>query len=272
VRVQLEDSTPTIPTRNERGGHERISDRFRDRARSLAVVVRVVVVVAVLFTILAHPQVASADDIDDAAIRLAEKYAPVVMVKAQETECDTNGEPFEPAAVELVLDNPEVFLRQVGNDDPVAMSAPGASDIYDLREGWYLDFPGDALDPGCIFEQDSRRWSDGRSVVYAHIATEDNYPDKIALQYWFFWYHNPAKNDHEGDWEFIQLLFDVGSVDEALQTPPSEVGYAQHTGGERSSWDDPKLEKDGVRPVVYPAKGSHATYFGQALYLGRHKS
>ena len=38
----------------------------------------------------------------------------------------------------------------------------------------------------------------------------------IALQYWFFWYHNPAKNDHEGDWEFIQLLFEASTVEQAL--------------------------------------------------------
>ena len=39
-------------------------------------------------------------------------------------------------------------------------------------KGWYLDFPGDALEPGCIFEQDFRRFFDGRSVVYAHVATQ----------------------------------------------------------------------------------------------------
>ena len=57
---------------------------------------------------------------------LAERYAPVVFVKPQDAPCDTGGEPFEPAPVEIVLDNPEVFLRQVGNGDPVAMSGPSA--------------------------------------------------------------------------------------------------------------------------------------------------
>ena len=109
------------------------------------------------------------------------------------------------------------------------MSAPGASDIFDLREGWYLDFPGDALEPGCIFEQDFRRFSDGRSTVYAHVATEAGRPAQLALQYWFFWYHNPAKNDHEGDWEFIQLLFDAGTVDEALAAEPGRRSATPNT-------------------------------------------
>ncbi|MEZ5296512.1 MAG: hypothetical protein R2697_09675 [Ilumatobacteraceae bacterium] len=55
----------------------------------------------------------------------------------------------------------------------------------------------------------------------------------MRRQYWFFWYHNPAKNDHEGDWEFVQVLFEADSVEEALGSEPVAIGYAQHTGGER---------------------------------------
>lgn len=205
----------------------------------------------------------------DPELELAERYAPFVVVKRQQAPCDTDGEPFEPAPVEIVLDNPEVFLRQVGNDDPVAMRGPTGRDLFDLREGWYLDFPGDALDPGCVFEQDFRRFYDGQSVVYAHIATEDGRPGFIAVQYWLFWYHNPAKNDHEGDWEFVQVLFEADSVTDALASTPVAIGYAQHTGGERSSWGDAKLERVGDRPILYAAKGSHASYFGSSLYLGR---
>jgi hypothetical protein len=141
------------------------------------------------------------------------------------------------------------------------MTGPGPADLFDLREGWYLDFPGDALEPGCVFEQDFRRFYDGQSVVYAHVASEAGRPGLLALQYWFFWYHNPAKNDHEGDWEFIQLTFDADAAEQALATQPRSVGFAQHTGGERSDWDDTKLDKEGDRDRL-PSQGSHATYFG----------
>jgi hypothetical protein len=200
---------------------------------------------------------------------LVERHAPVVMVKQQSGPCDDDGEPFEPAPVDIVLANPEIFLRQVGNDDPVAMRGPTGADLFDLREGWYLDFPGDALVPGCVFEQDFRRFYDGRSVTYAHVATEDGRPGFLAVQYWFFWYHNPAKNDHEGDWEFVQVLFEADSVEEALATDPVSIGYAQHTGGERADWDDDRLELVDRRPVVYAAKGSHASYFESGHFLGR---
>src|SRR5262245_47997927 len=240
--------------------------RRRGRDASIRVIVAATTIALLSW---ASPSRVAAQDAGNADLELAQRYAPVVFVRPQDAPCDTNGEPFEPAPVEIVLDNPEVFLRQVGNGDPVKSSGPSAADLFDLREGWYLDFPGDALNPGCIFEQDFRRFYDGRSVVYAHVTSQADRPGVLALQYWFFWYHNPAKNDHEGDWEFIQLLFDADDATEALATEPSEVGYAQHTGGERSGWDDPKLDKDGVRPVVYPAKGSHAAYYDQALYLGR---
>ncbi len=176
-----------------------------------------------------------------------------------------------------MLDNPDVVLRQVGNGDPVIKIAPSAADLFGLSEGFYLDYPGGALAPGCIYETDFDRYTDTgpgdrRALAYAHIARQDDEPDQLVLQYWFYWYFNDWNNKHEGDWEGIQLLFDTGSVEEALARDPVSVGYAQHEGGERADWNASKLEREGDRPVVYPSAGSHASYFGAALYLGRSAS
>ena len=84
-----------------------------------------------------------------------------------------------------------------------------------------------------------------------------------------FYVYNDWNNLHEGDWEMIQINFPASTAAEALEARPSEVGYSQHEGGERAAWDDPKLERvDGTHPVVYPAAGSHANFYGAALYLG----
>jgi hypothetical protein len=209
----------------------------------------------------------------DSDTELVERYAPVLALRPQARPCDITGEEFAPASADIVLDNPHMLLRQVGVGNPVVKAGPTAEDIFGMGKAFYIDFPGDGFKPGCIFEEDYQRYNDGRNaVVYAHIATQDGEPDKLAVQYWFFWYYNRYNNLHEGDWEGIQLMFDVGTVAEALQTRPSSIGYSQHFGGEIAGWGDSpdtKLELVDTHPVVFPALGSHASYFEPALYLGR---
>ena len=103
---------------------------------------------------------------------LVEQYAPIMMLKAQDGPCDSEGEPYAPQSVDIVLDNPDVVLRQVGNDDPVLATAPSAADLYGLSEGFYLDFPGSAFEPGCIYEQDFDRYTGtvtGQRLSLIHI-------------------------------------------------------------------------------------------------------
>jgi len=221
-----------------------------------------------------HSTAAGADDLssDDpaGAQELAEKYAPVMMLKSQEQPCDPDGEPYGPTAIDIVLDNPEVLLRQLGTGNPVVMRGPGAGDLFRLGEGMYLDFPGGALEPACIYETDFNRYSeDLPAVVYAHIVQQEDHPGLLAVQYWSYWYYNDWNNKHESDWEGIQVLFEASSIAEALEGEPVSVGYAQHEGGERADWDASKLERDGTHPFVYSSAGSHASYFGSALYMGR---
>jgi hypothetical protein len=74
---------------------------------------------------------------------------------------------------------------------------------------------------------------------------------------------------HEGDWEMIQLDFDASTPAQALRQDPVEIGYSQHEGAEGSAWTNDKLERlGGTHPVVHPADGSHANFYGEALYLG----
>ncbi|MDH3752728.1 MAG: hypothetical protein OEU32_02550, partial [Acidimicrobiia bacterium] len=222
--------------------------------------------------VLAPP--ALADDLaetePEGALELAEKYSPIIMLKAQEGACDQDGEPYGPTSVDILLDNPEIVLRQVGPGDPVIMTGPGASDLFELGQGFHLDFPGSAVEPECIFETDFRKYSRSQPpVVYAHVVQQAGHPDQLAVQYWTYWYYNDWNNKHESDWEGIQVLFDASSIDEALASAPVSIGYAQHEGGEAADWDDSKLDREDTHPVVFSSAGSHASYFGSAMYLGR---
>jgi hypothetical protein len=201
--------------------------------------------------------------------QLADRYGPVIVVRAQEAPCDRTGEPYEPVAVDIVLDNPEVVLRGPGPDAPVTKKGPSASDLFGLREVHFLDYPGNALEPGCTYETDGRRFNAGRpNVVYAQVVRPPDMPDRIVLQYWFFWYFNAFNNTHESDWEGIQLVFAARTVEEALATEPIDVGYAQHEGGERAAWHGEKLEREGDHPVVYSSVGSHSSHYKSTRYLG----
>jgi hypothetical protein len=199
---------------------------------------------------------------------LAARYSPVVRLVAYQGDCEAE-EPYVPIDVNLLFGEPTVALRGPWGNDLVAV-APTARQISQGLYEYHLDFPGSALSPGCSYLDWQRRITDGhRPVVYAHVATEADRPGKLALQYWFFYVFNQWNNLHEGDWEMIQLNFDASTPAEALTTHPVEVGYSQHEGAERAEWGSDKLEVvDGTHPVVYPADGSHANFYGEALYLG----
>ena len=247
------------------------STRFRRRRWAVAALAATVVALVAGVVGPGIPAAARQEQgqLPDAAQRLAERYSPILMLKAQQHECDGDGEPYGPMSVEAILDNPQVLLRQLGAGDPVVLRGPGAADLHDLGEGFFLDFPGSALDPGCIYERDFRRYtSDLPPTVYAHVI-EDVDEGQLVLQYWFYWYFNDWNNKHESDWEGIALLFPAATAEAALDTPPALIGYSQHEGGVGVDWDDGALERDGDHPVVYSSAGSHASYFDSALYLGR---
>jgi hypothetical protein len=214
---------------------------------------------------LAVAPAAAADLADERA--LAEKYAPIVRVVAQQDVC-SYGEPFIPTDIDLLLDEETVALRGPWNITDLVEIGPTADDLV-RRFEYHLDFPGNALAPGCDYNRWAQRLTEGsQPVVYAHVVGEDGFPGQLALQYWFFYPFNDFNNTHEGDWEMIQLLFDAPDAVAALGTEPAEVGYSSHEGAERADWGDEKLEHVDARPVVYPAAGSHANKFSDALWVG----
>ncbi len=198
--------------------------------------------------------------------QLAARHAPILYIPQQSRLCADDGTPYHPVPVEMVLDNPYVVLR--GADREVVTEAPSAADLFQGGPELYLDFPGNPLSPGCRYELDHRTWSAGYPpVTYARVAQEEGRRG-VILQYWFFYYFNDWNNNHEGDWELIQLVFDAESVQEALAQEPDRASYAQHGGGERADWDHGRFHQEGGRPVVYVATGSHASQFTPRMYLG----
>ena len=214
-----------------------------------------------------------------AAQRLAEAYAPIAMLREQrDPPCDTAEEQYQPTSVDTVLGNTSVTLTRYvpGKGLEDVKKAPTARDIAGLGDDYYLNLRGDPLGETCVYAKDfARMVRAGRApkIAYAHIAREAG-QSGFALQYWFFWYFNQFNDLHESDWEGMQLTFDADTPEEALADEPSEIILFQHAGGERAGWGDSKVQKDGSRPIVYPAAGSHATFYDSTVYVenGQHGS
>ena len=85
--------------------------------------------------------------------------------------------------------------------------------------------------------------------------------DRIDLQYWIWYPYNAYSPTvppgdlwqvHEGDWEAVSVILD-------LRGKPLVLGLSRHREGARRSWS--KVERRGVRPLVYVGLGSHANFF-----------
>lgn len=203
---------------------------------------------------------------DDPEAALAARYAPIVVVRDQPQPCG-DGEPYLPAAVETVLDQPDVTLH---GPDGELIRSPGSADLANRGEGWYLDLPGNPLEPGCDYENWFRSISPAHQpTVYSRVVSDADHPGTLTLQYWFWWVFNDWNDRHEGDWEMVQIQFDAATVEEALARGPTSVAFAQHEGSETSAWEDEKLLRVDDRIVVYPGQGSHAAYYTQARWFGK---
>lgn len=109
-------------------------------------------------------------------------------------------------------------------------------------EGFFLDLNNDAR---------KRLGQNSNPPVY-HEAVDGRF-----ITYWFFYAYNkgPAtavKDNHEGDWERIVVKLD-------RRNRATHVAYYQHDGPPHTKpWNS--VPKQGTHPVVFSAKGSHASF------------
>jgi hypothetical protein len=234
------------------------------RSRRFALLVATVVTLGV-------PTAAAASS-SSPAQRLIDAYTPITMLREeQDPPCETSAEQYEPTSVSTVLGNPSVELKRVeeGGKEKAIKRAPTAADIAGLGDPFHLDLHGDPLGDTCVYARDfAKLVAEGKAppTTYAHIARQVGHPG-LVVQYWFFWYFNQFNDLHEGDWEGMQIAFEANTARQALAAGPSEMILFQHAGGERADWEDSKVDKEGTHPVVYPAAGSHATFYDSTVYV-----
>jgi hypothetical protein len=197
---------------------------------------------------------------------LLRRYKPQLRYDSQEAF-------FADSAAEMAV-NPHNTLRRADGTEIAAADAPGADrhlSLALLAGESYAN--GEAVAPADrlgILGTDYRtqyvrlrtRVPELRNRIYGHAATDTN--GRLWLQYWFFYFYNDYHlaadfGLHEGDWEMVQLRMHDDGPDLAV--------YAQHRNAEERPWSDVKRgDRRPDAPLVYPGRGSHASYFEPGLY------
>lgn len=167
-------------------------------------------------------------------------------------------------------DGPQQLLRDAGGK-VLASARPSNGQaqlsLAFLRTGTYETGKPAASEDyvGCTtrdYEQLARRLHvkpKYRNRIYGRWVTGSD--GRLWLQYWFFYFYNDfnllgstfAFGLHEGDWEMVQLRLNAAGI------RPDLAVYAQHKYAGARTWG--RVERVGERPVVYVARGSHASYF-----------
>ena len=111
---------------------------------------------------------------------------------------------------------------------PAAPRRSFASAEGDADTVLFIDMPG--TDARSWRAQYARRAWPKRSSIYSHVFvwndTSAHRPDHFAfvLQYWFFYPFNDAVNEHEGDWEHVNVLITPRAFRARAETPVPIAG------------------------------------------------
>lgn len=203
--------------------------------------------VCMLVTLL--PTVSASTDtpvaLDSAS--LAQKYAPMLYFK--------NGERCFPVAVDYFIQNCNLN-RSNGGTPQLVDANPTVAKLGNYAGSGYSEYYldnrlGSVNDDRIIKAYQEVESTLGYTVYYR--VTQDASTGKIIIQYWFFYVFNPATyNNHEGDWEMVQIIL-------GTDLQPVDAMYSQHESGMRADWS--MMDKSGDTMKVYVALGSHANYY-----------
>jgi hypothetical protein len=179
---------------------------------------------------------------------------------------------FADSAAEMT-DNPRNDLRRAPRDDgpgELIAAAPQLSLDFLGSPAYANGAPAQSTDRLAINGRDYRTQyvrlrtarADLRNRMYGHAALDSS--GRVWLQYWFWYFYNDYHlaadfGLHEGDWEMVQLRL--------LGDEPDLAVYAQHRQAEKRPWGDVRRAPDnGQTPLVFPGRGSHASYFEPGLW------
>ncbi|MGC1121680.1 MAG: CARDB domain-containing protein, partial [Candidatus Methanofastidiosia archaeon] len=193
---------------------------------------------------------------EEEVLDIAEMYSPYMYFFK-----DDNGEEkYFPTSVNLMIGNSTLWDFQNSESREVGEYA---SLSLEERESFIsgLAFPNYYLDlnsENCTIDSNLLGQQGGLSTYSRVACYRDQGELFFVVQYWFSYIFNDHANNHEGEWEMVEVILDYASK------KPLGAAYSRHDWGEYLSWDE--IEKKETHPVVYVAEGSHAAYFTEGLF------
>jgi hypothetical protein len=214
--------------------------------------VTVLALIAAITAAVAAPARADGLSPDD----LLARYQPITVL--------SQGELFAPTDVDDFLADATLELR--GPDGSFERAEMPPAGVPVRGDGWRLDHRCAAIAGPASTVQCYDPASQGPSVVYGRYEV---IAGTTVLSYWLFYEHNfwshpalpfgAAWQAHEGDWEVVHIVLDD-------KRTPVEVAVSQHCTGQRRAWDDVPKAPGTDHPIVFVARGSHASYFTPGVH------
>lgn len=171
---------------------------------------------------------------------MAEQYAPVFYFEAMET--------CFPVTAQYHIDTSRLYQypNQLIEENPTS-SGIGAF-TGETYNDYYLDNQKGSIQTDAIISDYQNKMNQLGYTVYYRVYP---FSGGHVVQYWMFYAFNKGElNQHEGDWEMVQIYITSGS--------PSAMMFSQHESGQKATME--QVEKTNGQPNVYVARGSHANY------------
>lgn len=148
----------------------------------------------------------------------------------------------------------------------------------DVQEGWVLDLDDDARTPKPdVSDEGPQRVLNGVPVYYEVHPPLAADAQEVRITYWLFYGLSQPPGPsaatqflvHEGDWERISVLLRRGATRDDYV--PVSVRYHAHDGNRDVTWGAVRRSAaagavDATHPLVYSARGSHASYWRAGSY------
>ncbi|KAH6620344.1 hypothetical protein C7974DRAFT_231796 [Boeremia exigua] len=198
----------------------------------------------------AQPRLRQTSDVPEFVL----KYAPVLYMHSEESHFPTDLNTF------LGHTTPRINYNPVPNTpNPLTLTT-----LPQLGADVYLTSNDDVTSTpdwlrGTPPASDSTTTGTNSAIV---INTKSD--NSVDVFYFYFYAFNPGTavlsvpfltfGAHVGDWEHTMLRFPSPAG------PPDAVWFSQHANGQAFRYAAVEKDADGIRPVVYVAKGSHANY------------